>query len=164
MRRDGKTRLMSFSQLGDLVAECGQVETELPETLRGPHALFGAFDSSASALMARARLCRTSVIGARELSPGNPWIAGQATDIIRARPSVGGPEAGAPPRASGRRWQGTRRPFLATAEDALGAVRCGHGRGVLTIPNRAGQEHFWPEKARFRALRRAKTVFWSRSR
>jgi hypothetical protein len=44
VRRDGKTRLMSFGQLGDLAAECGQVETELPETLRGPHALFGAFD------------------------------------------------------------------------------------------------------------------------
>jgi hypothetical protein len=40
----GQTRLMSFGQLGDLAVECGQVKTELPETLRGPHALFGAFD------------------------------------------------------------------------------------------------------------------------
>jgi hypothetical protein len=46
---------------------------------------------AAGTVMARARLCRTSVIGARELSPGNEWIAEQATEIIRARPSGGGP-------------------------------------------------------------------------
>ena len=31
----GKTRLMSFGQLGDLAVECGQVETELPSRRAG---------------------------------------------------------------------------------------------------------------------------------
>jgi hypothetical protein len=86
----GQTRLMSFGQLSDLAVECGQVETELPQPPRRPNALFEAFDLVGECGDGARRLCRTSVIGARELSPGNEWIAGQATDIIRARPSGGG--------------------------------------------------------------------------
>jgi hypothetical protein len=79
----GQTRLMSFGQLGDLAVECGQVKTELPQPPRRPNALFEAFDLVGECADGARRLCRTSVIGARKLSPGR-----LRTRVYQARQSM----------------------------------------------------------------------------
>jgi len=121
---------MSFGQLGDLAVECAQVETELPQPPRGPHALFEAFDLVGECADGAPGSAGPRSSGPASCRPAMNGLPGKQRTSSAPGRQAAAPEAGAPPleRAAGGGKEAGRAFPEHPATDT--------GEGSLT-PNRA---------------------------